>query len=253
VTLEDVERALTVLSRRLDLPYRADWLYPHVVLALGHRARTLFQGFSYCFDGPVPVAALTILRPLIEINILLRFLRQHPEHRALLWVFERHRWAINVANDVRADPTLLERLGGQLPDASKLDEWQAEIDRARAAARNASVPGVPKSGPLLPTVAGMVQLLADPAATEAYVMAYRRFSGDIHGGVVSFDHVKHEEIAEGWARYTDVATSAELRTTRRVGASTFASTLVIVARELDMNIEGAADRLRAAVLGKTIT
>jgi hypothetical protein len=250
MNIEASERALLELSGALDLPYRSSrgLLYPMVVIALAHRARSLYTGFTYCIEGPAPVAALTFLRPMIEINILLRFLRQHPHERAKLWVFERHRWSINVAKDVEADATLNARIGGQLPTDEELDAWRAKVEEVRAEAQAAGVPGVSQSGPLLPTTSEQVRLLNDPAATEAYVMGYRRLSGEVHSGVVAFDHVKRTELTEGWAVHSDELTAGELYSSRVLGSTTYASTLVIVSTELDLNITEAAERLRAALM-----
>jgi hypothetical protein len=248
VNIGAYERALLELSGRLDLPYRSSGLFPIVVMALAHRARSLYEGFTYCIEGPAPVAALTFLRPMIEINILLRFLRQHPKERTKLWVFERHRWSINVTKDVRADPTLNARLGENLPTDAQIEVWRDEVEAVRAEAQAAGIAGVPARGPLLPTVSEQVRLLNDPAATEAYVMGYRQLSGDVHSGAVAFDHVKRTELEEGWAIHSDERTADELYSSRVLASTTYASTLVIVSHELDMNIAEAADRIRAVLM-----
>jgi hypothetical protein len=65
--------------------------YPRLVLALGHRARSLFLGFRQLIAGPTPIAAMSLMRPMVEINFLLRFLGQKPELHFELYVAEGQR------------------------------------------------------------------------------------------------------------------------------------------------------------------
>jgi hypothetical protein len=83
VAEEELER----LAGRLDTAV-PDGAYPAAALALGHRARTLFSGFRQLIDGPTPIAASSLMRPMVEINLLLRFFGQCPDLHAKLWIAE---------------------------------------------------------------------------------------------------------------------------------------------------------------------
>ena len=76
--LRTAERELAALAAHLDTPVAVDDMYRVAVLTLGHRARTLFDAFAQLADGPSPGAALTLVRPMVEINLMLRFLGQDP-------------------------------------------------------------------------------------------------------------------------------------------------------------------------------
>lgn len=256
--LQAAESALIELSRALTQGFRANALYPHIVVALGLRSRSLYQSFTYCIEGPAPAGSLALLRPLVEINILLRFLAQWPEERSSLWMAERHRWALSVVSDIRESPELREQWETKLPSDERLESWRTEIDAARAAAIKAGVPGVPEKGRLIPQTSDQVRLLNDPAVTEAYVAAYRRLSGDIHGGLVSFHHVAVDDgLGDGWLSLSDDVSPQDAKSSRVLALTTFASTLRLVGLAVNLPIVEAADALRTEFLrdgsGSTIT
>src|SRR4051812_46233025 len=101
-----IERALLALATRLDRPYRANSVYPHVVVALTHRSRSLYRGFIHSLEGPAPISSVALLRPLVEIHITLRSFRRYPT-AAELWVYERELWAVRTIDAIRRDPTLV--------------------------------------------------------------------------------------------------------------------------------------------------
>jgi hypothetical protein len=70
------EGELLELSESLDEPIRPDE-YRLAILALGQRARTLFRGFIGLQDTAAPAAGRALLRPMIEINTLIRFLHKN--------------------------------------------------------------------------------------------------------------------------------------------------------------------------------
>ena len=203
--VEVAESALMELSGAFQRPYKSDRMYHHVVMALGLRSRTIFGGFLQLIVGDWPVASYALLRQMVEVNILLRFLRASPDVRSALWVAEQFRNTRAFVNDVIGDPALRERWEGELPDEAKLAEWTAHIDGARQAALEAQVAGIRDDGPLIVPVSEQVRVLDDAAATEAYVFAYRRFSGDVHVGMASFDQlVVDESHGSGWMSLADV-------------------------------------------------
>jgi hypothetical protein len=247
--VEAAESALIELSGSLERKFRSDAAYHYVVVALGLRARSLFGGFVHAMDGPWPVSGLALMRPLVEINILLRFLRQSPDVRARLWIAERHRWALAVVGDITKSSTMRAKWVGELPGDETLAAWRSEVDDTRREARELGVPGVPDKGPLIPTIAEQVRLLNDEAATEAYVFAYRRFSGDVHGGVVSFDRLAVDESrGDGWLSMSDNVSTDELYSTRVLALTTFASTVRLASDALDLSIGEAADRIKDAFM-----
>ena len=243
--VEQAERALLELARALDRAFQSDSRFHHVVIALGQRSRSLYMAFVHCMEGPAPVASMAILRPLVEINILVRFLGQAPDIRSWLWMAERSRWSLAFVGDVAADPALSARFSSELPSEAVLARWRSEVEDARDAALAEGVPGVRERGALIPTIAEQVRLLDNPVVTEAYVFAYRRFSGDVHAGMLSFDSLNVDEsYGEGFLALSDDAPASALRPTRLVGLTTFASTLRVVGDAVGLDIGDAADRVR---------
>lgn len=246
--VEAAERALLELATAFDRPYRAETLYLHVVIALMHRSRSLFQGFVQCAEGPAPVAGLALLRPLVEINILLRYLGQMPDVRPRLWIAERSRWSLAFVNDIKANKALRERFGDDLPTGEKLEEWREEVRQARELGELSGDPGVGSRGALVPGASTQVRLLNNDAVTEAYVFAYRRFSGDVHAGLVSFDVLQVDERDEGVVSLSDDVPEPHLRAARVLAVTSFASTIRVAGHATNVTITEAADRIRLTFL-----
>jgi len=242
--LESAERALIELGGAFDRPFRAEGSYPHVVIALMQRARSLFRGFVHSFEGPAPIAALVLLRPLVEINILLRFLGQLPEVRAHSWIAERFRWSLAFVEAVAQHENLREKFVAEFPSPAQLAGWRDVVSEARQLASASNDPSVGPRGPLIPSTSRQVQLLNDDAATEAYVFAYRRFSGDVHGGLISFDLLHVDERGDDVVSLSEEVSADDLRSTRVLGLTTYASTLRVGSESMGLGITEAADAVR---------
>src|SRR5881227_3998165 len=83
-----------------------------VCMALGRRARELHYGYVQCVRGDLIVASRALLRPAVEVNILLRFIRGRPEHRAKLWQHETNRQMVELVEDIKRRP---------IPEKQRLD------------------------------------------------------------------------------------------------------------------------------------
>lgn len=247
--VDAAERALMELSEALTRKYRSDHLDTHVVMALGLRSRSIYGGFIELITGQWPISSFALLRQLVEVNILLRFLRESPELRSQLWVAEQFRHTRAFISDIARDPRLRSQWHADLPGDDKLEDWGSRIAEARDAALLAKLGGIRESGPLIPSVSEQVRLLDDPAATEAYVFAYRRFSGDVHVGMVSFDRLVVDETpGEGWMALSDEVGDEKVYATRVLGVTSFASTLMLLAQALELPWGDVADRVRASFM-----
>ena len=156
------------LSETLDEPIKPDE-YKLAILALGQRARTLFRGFIALQDSAAPAAGRALLRPMIEINILIRFLNKSPELHLELWEAEGDRNAASIIEEHNAQHT--ERWGSMPVEEGVLDEKHERVRSARARAIAAAIAGVGKKGPVLPGMAMQLSTIAEPAASEAYSSA----------------------------------------------------------------------------------
>lgn len=76
--LQADESELLDLAAALDDPVDREE-FKLAVVVLGQRGRTLFRGFIELQGSAVPSAARALLRPMVEINILIRFLATNPE------------------------------------------------------------------------------------------------------------------------------------------------------------------------------
>src|SRR4051794_35769199 len=94
--IEAAERAVVELAGAFDRRFRSDSPFPPVVIALALRSRSLYSSFLHSLNGPAPIAALALIRPLVEINILLRFISCAPDLRSRLWIAERDRWSAGL-------------------------------------------------------------------------------------------------------------------------------------------------------------
>jgi hypothetical protein len=103
--IEGAEKRLLEIAAVFDAPVTAE-PYPLALLALGHRSRTLYQAFLELHAGAVPVAGRALLRPMLEINTLVRFLRKDPELHTELWQAEGDRNTVTMVEEIRSSPHL---------------------------------------------------------------------------------------------------------------------------------------------------
>jgi Family of unknown function (DUF5677) len=237
------EGDLLALATALDQPAR-NGEYTLTQLALVARSRSLLRGFIALADGVAPIAAFALLRPMVEINILMRFLSKNPELHLELWNAEGERNLLALVEEHDANESLRERWGeSPLPPADRAARRES-VAKTRQRAHAAGVAGVGKSGPVLPTTAAQLRTINEPGATEAYTLAYRTLSADIHAGARAFLRGDLEHHADGSASYRDDVDSDELLPARALALTTFASTLAIASDVLGLGIAPAADEVK---------
>jgi hypothetical protein len=75
----------------------------------GHRSRTLFRAFLELQHGAVPVAGRALLRSMVEINVLVRFLGKNPTVHAELWHAEGDRGTLTIVEEHNRSVVLSKR------------------------------------------------------------------------------------------------------------------------------------------------
>lgn len=239
--LEVTERELLDLARALDEP--VDWNeFKLAVLVLGQRSRTLFRGFLELQSGSVPSSSRALLRPLIDTNILIRFLAKSPELHVELWQAEGERNALAIIGEHNR---LHAGRWGRIPDDPSDEERRKTVRDARKLAIEAGLPGADKRSALLPSTPEQLKLIDEPAASEAYTLGYRPMSWDVHSGTPSFLNGLFETRNDGSVSYTEESTAEDLAGVRALGITTFASTLELVGMHVVLAITADARRIRS--------
>jgi hypothetical protein len=236
------EMELLELAAAFDEPI-ARSEYPLTLLLLGHRSRTLFRAFMDLQTGPVPVAARALIRPMVEINILIRFLRKNPNLHTELWQAEGDRNSVTMSEDVRLSPDLLARLGEVPLDETEVQRRQQVVGQARQRAKEAGLP-ISKNGSVLPFIPGQLKVIKEPAADSVYVFLYRSFSWEVHAGSRAFLIGTLTQTNDGRAFYDEQQSAPNLLHVQVVAIATFASTVELVGAELGLPIEAPAREIR---------
>lgn len=244
--IEAVERALLELAARLDQPFTPADDPDSVCMALAHRARDLYRGYLACAEAGLPAAGRLLLRPMVEANILLRFIREEPDWRSRLWQAESRRVWLGLADGLRTRPLPPEQQLEKLPTPEEANAWRREIEQLRADALEAGILGVPPRGRLLPDVQEQAQILNTPQVWQAYLVAYLPLTLDQHVSHGSFRDAMEETLPDGSVIHRAGANQPHAE--RLLASSVFASTLVIAASWLELGFEDAADRLRARLV-----
>ena len=220
--------------------------YALAMLSLGHRSRTLFTAFAELQRGSVPIAARTLLRPMVELNILVRFLRKNPHLHIELWQAEGERNTITMAEEVLGSALLSGRLGEDLLDTAELQARKQRVDEARQHGISAGLPV--KRGSVLPSVPSQLKVINEPAADTAYTLAYRSLSWDIHSSPRVFISGVWTEHNDGTFSYEEQPLENDLLPTKALAIGTFASTVELVAAELGLAIEHEASAILSIVM-----
>jgi Family of unknown function (DUF5677) len=241
--LIDAEGELGRLAAALETVVKQD-AYFMVVLALGHRARSIFFAFIHAMESPTPAAAMSLLRPGVEINLLIRFLARDPLLHVELWEAEGMRQRLALINEYEQDPVMLERRGPSPFDSSFKEELKRHVDEARSKALAAQTPGVRERGPLLPSAGKLVRWLDDPGAREAYTLAYRSLGADVHAGSFAFSRSEFVERPGGGVSFHEAVDQETYRPARTLSLTMFASTLCMVAPALNMAVADEADEIK---------
>jgi hypothetical protein len=162
-----------------------------------------------------------------------------------LWIAEGQRQVAAFVTDYETDDFLRGRWGS--PPAEMLSmraDYREKVRAARAKAIAAGIIPDKPTGPVFPSTVQMVQILDDPGAKEAYTLAYRRLTSDVHVGTWAFEKGAFVERTGGLVSYSEPQDEAELHATRTLVATSFASTLCIVSAVLDLGIHDQADEIK---------
>jgi hypothetical protein len=242
VEIDAAERELLQLAERLDQPFTSRGDPDDVAMAMGHRARALYRGYLLCAGNDMHNAGRALLRPMVEMNILLRFIREDPEWRAQLWQAETRRVYLGIAEEIHHRPLPAEQKLENLPTLEEIAEFRRGIEELRAEAIAAEVAGVRSTGRLFPSVREQVESLNTTEAWQGYLTAYTTLGFDQHVGHGSFRDAVRYTMEDGSFVMRDDETP---RPVERVLASTvFSSTLVIVSTWLHLGIDEAAKQLQ---------
>ncbi|MHB8234315.1 MAG: DUF5677 domain-containing protein [Solirubrobacteraceae bacterium] len=234
-TFTQAEARLLELAKALDAPIEPS-PYRLALVALGQRCRTLFVAFSDVQRGGAPAAAQALIRPMVEINVLIRFLNLSPDLHTELWEAEGERNAMTIVDEVKASEHLSARWAvlGEW-DTSAFDARRANVELIRAKALKADVPGVRKKGNVLPTTSQQLRAVDEHAAYESYTLVYRPLSWDVHGGARSLLDARFIEGRDGLVTFVEDTTPSV--GARALAISTFASTLKLCGYHLGLGIE----------------
>jgi hypothetical protein len=237
--LEQAADQLIEIAAAFNEPVESQ-AYQMALVSLGHRARTLFQAFRELQAGSVPVAARALLRPMAEINMLVRFLRKEPDLHTELWQAEGERNSITIADEIRSSEILQARLGGVVPlDDRELETRREKVAEVRGRARAAGLAG--KKGPILPTVGRQRKIIDEAATTDVvYTLVYRIASWDVHISPRTFLAGIYAPRNDGTVSYEENPSPKTLLSIRALAVTTFASTIEAIAAELHLPIEGDA-------------
>ncbi len=244
VKLRRSEEQLLRLAKTLDQPVEEIW-FKLAVLSLAQRTRTLERALRQVAYGRNAAVAGALLRPMVEINLLIRFLERDPELHTELWQAEGERNVLTITEEITQSPHMRERWAEFIEDMdlSGFEERRKEVAKWRAEAVAAGKPWVgEKKGELVPSIAKLVRFLDEPAAFEVYTMGYRVLCWDVHAGARSMLHGNYREVAPGMVTYTDLPDSTT--GVRVFGVATFASTLKLASAHLGLGIEADADAVQ---------
>jgi hypothetical protein len=240
--VEAAESILLELARALESPVK-DADYQRSLVSLGQRARTLFCGSLALHASEVPAASRALLRPMVEINLLVRFLRKNPELHTELWHAEGARNTRTIVEEQLASPTMTERWGKLPVDEEELAALNEQVRKARKAGLDAGVVGVGESGAVLPSAVKQLETIKEAAANEAYTLAYRLQSWDIHNGPGTVQAGTWLQHNGGTVSYRDDP-DVPLLGLRVFAVSVFASILELLASELPLTIAAQAHEVR---------
>lgn len=248
--LSRAERKLTRLGQELERPVN-DEMYLRVVLALGKRARSLFRGFVRLHRTDAPVAAFVLLRPAVDINLVLRFLSQNPDLHTQLWEAEGELETLKLIREAERDRELFAKTGWPAFPATVMEERHRDVERARAAGIVAGVKGVSKEAGkrVFPSMATIAREHGDLATREAYTLAYRSLSQLIHTSSRAFDDGAYRRAGRGRVSFSELRDPEHtIRRHRALNVTTFASTLTLMSGPLDLDIEEQAANVRELFL-----
>jgi hypothetical protein len=187
---------------------------------------------------------MSLLRPAVEINLLLRFFGLDPVLHVELWIAEGQRQKLALMHEYEADAWLHKRRGPPPFGEPLKEQLKREVHKARREALAAGVPGVGERGTLLPGARAIVDYLDDPGAREAYTLAYRSLGADVHAGTYTFANAKFVARPGGRVSFHEAMDPEVYLPARMLSLAMFASTLCIVSAVLQLPVADAADEIK---------
>lgn len=245
--LSRAEQDLTELGAELDTCVR-DAAYETALLALGQRARSLFLAVVELAGGRVPAALLALLRPAVEINLTLRFLKKNPELHTDLWIAEGERETLKLVRELERDRELVSKVGEPEFPSGWHEDIERFVDEVRAKALAAGVKGVAPSGPVMPSTWSIAFEHGDLATREAYTLAYRSLGHDVHGSARAFQKGRFLRCEDGGVRFEELTDGDDILSSRALSAATFASSLCIISDPLELDVLEPASLIKSLLL-----
>ena len=216
------------------------------VFGLAHRARSLFSGFIETVGGSAPSAALYLIRPLVEINLMLRFLRRSSTLHTEMWAAEGDRQLLAFLDDHARHSTDLGGLVLTVPE-DRLAEMKLRVREAREKARAAKIPGVGGNGKVFPSAHDIAEYLDDEKVWSGYVFAYRGLSWNVHAGYHAFGAGAFVSRRGGLVSYSDTFEPSDLVAVRALAITSFSSTLRMVSEAFGLGVEDEAKEINAFI------
>ena len=238
------EQELETLLSTLDQP-RPLTRDQAVVMGLALRGQRLYGAIRVlCRRGEWDSAAI-LLRALVEVTMLARWVEANPPLHVEMWLAEDER---DMANGLEVVERLAVVRGLANPitaaDRVRIGEARAEVKAIRMTAEAAGE-AVRGSGSLIPNGPEMVKAVPDLA--DLYGVIYTRLTPTVHAGGRSFVMDRIETTAAGLrVRPGAPFQDSVLRT---LSAPTLAFLLATVSRQCGLNIEAAATQIMLSRFG----
>jgi hypothetical protein len=140
-------------------------------------------------------------------------------------------------------------------DAEWVKERQDYVEDTRKQALQAGIVGVsPKKGKLLmPSMRTIAVNHGDLATREAYTLAYRSLSYDVHGSSRAFSGGHFAACDGGTVRFVELSEpDREVRRYRALSSTTFASILCILSGPLELDLLEDASFIKQVLLTSTV-
>lgn len=211
-----------------------------VVVGLGLRGNALYRGLLHACSGPTPtVAADAVLRALVDLMILLRWIEAAPELHIDMWLAEDDRGRLTLADRWNE---MHRRRGSSPPPAFGAGEVASLRDGIAVVRSRAITAGerIGESGSVIPTIEKMSEVT--PHLFEAYQVAYRSMSPSSHSGARSFVRDTVERREDGW--HLKPAAAWEPLHLRALAVSVMCFLVATASRQLDLGLHDEADALR---------
>jgi hypothetical protein len=233
---EDVAPIADRLAGQLDVP--VDRLEEPAVIALGFglRGRQLFRSILKARPADA-TAAEVVVRALIELTILTRWIEDDPLARIELWIAEDSRLRLLIAERIGE---MRGRRGQPRPPAfepARAAEHRAVVAKARKAAKDGGGTG---KGSLLPRIEDMAKEIPD--LWELYEIAYRGSSTSTHTAAMSMGKNTFEQRDDGVYLVPNAAWGHEATTA--MAAMAFLVLIETVSRQVGLGLEREACEAR---------